>query len=47
MDEGGIFVVKAVQPMRFLVDEGVVLRHELPSDFRRHNAVVLGVAGGD
>ena len=46
MDKSGIFVVKAVQSMRLLVDEGVVLRHELPSDFRRNNGVVLGVAGG-
>jgi hypothetical protein len=46
MDKSGIFVVKAVQSMRLLVDEGVVLRHELPSDFRRNNRVVLGVAGG-
>lgn len=46
MDKSGIFVVKAVQSMRLLVDEGVVLRHELPPDFRRNNGVVLGVAGG-
>ena len=47
MDKGGIFVVKAVQSVGLLVDEGVVLRHELPSNFRRNNGVVLGVAGGE
>ena len=46
MDKGRIFVVKAVKSMRLLVDEGVVLRHKLPSDFRRNNGVGLGVAGG-
>jgi hypothetical protein len=47
VDESRIFVIKTVQPVRFLVDESVVLRHELPSDFRRNNTVVLGVAGGE
>jgi hypothetical protein len=40
MDEGRRFGVKTVQTLRLLVHICVVLRHELPPDFRRNNIVV-------
>ena len=35
MDESRGFIVEAVQTIGVLVDEGVVLRDELPADFGR------------
>lgn len=47
MDEGGVFAVETMEPMWFLVYESVVLRHELPSNFRRDDiGMVANRAGG-
>ena len=40
VDESGRFGVKTVQTLRLLVYECVVLRHELPPDFRGNDVVV-------
>ena len=40
VDESGRFGVKTVQTLRLLVYKCVVLRHELPPDFRGNNVVV-------
>jgi hypothetical protein len=40
VDEGGRFGVKTVQALRLLVHKCVVLRHELPPNFRGNNVVV-------
>jgi hypothetical protein len=40
VNESGRFGVKTVQTLRLLVYIGVVLRHELPPDFRGNNVVV-------
>lgn len=37
MNEGGCFSIKAMQSLWMFVDEGVILRHELPSDFGRND----------
>ncbi len=45
MNERRVFVVETVQTVRFLVDKGVVLGHELPTNFRWHNTGVVGGTG--
>lgn len=45
VDEGGVFVVEAVQTVGLLVDEGVILRDELPTNFGRNNSGVRGAVG--
>lgn len=45
MDESRGLVVEAVQTTGVLVDEGVVLRDELPADFRRTDGRVVGHDG--
>lgn len=40
VNEGGRFGVKTVQTLRLFVHICVVLRHELPPDFRGNDAVV-------
>ena len=42
MDEGRGFCVETVQAVGVLVDEGVVLRDELPADFRGIDGRVVG-----
>ena len=47
MNEGGVFAVETMEPMWFLVYESGVLRHELPSNFRRDDiGMVANRAGG-
>ena len=45
MDESRGFIVEAVQTIGVLVDEGVVLRDELPADFGRVDSRVVGHDG--
>jgi len=42
VNERRVFVVEAVKAVRFLVDKGVVLGHELPTDFRRVDGILRG-----
>lgn len=42
MNESGGFVVEAVEAVGVLVDKGVVLRNELPADFRGIDRRVVG-----
>lgn len=46
MNEGGGFGVETVQPIGMLIDEGIVLRDELPSDFGRNDIVMQSGRGG-
>ena len=45
VDEGRRFGVEAVQAIGVLIDEGVVLRHELPADLRGIDSRVVGHDG--
>ena len=45
VDESRGFIVEAVQTIGVLVDEGVVLRDELPADFRGIDGRVVGHDG--
>jgi hypothetical protein len=47
MYEGGRLGVKTVQTLRLLVHICVVLRHELPPDFRRNNIVLSRLRSHD
>ena len=47
VDEGGVFVVEAVQTVGLLVDKGVVLRDELPANFGGNNRRLRGTVGGN
>jgi len=42
VNECRVFVVEAVKAVRLLVDKGVVLGHELPTDFRRVDGILRG-----
>ena len=46
VDEGGSFRVEAVEALGLLVDEGVVLRHELPADLGRIHRSSVSHGGG-
>ena len=40
MDESGRFSVKTMQPVWLFIDKSIVLRYELPTDFRGYDVVV-------
>ena len=40
MDESGRFSVKTMQPIWLFIDKSIVLRYELPTDFRGYDVVV-------
>ena len=42
MDESGRFSVKTMQPIWLLIDKSIVLRYELPTNFRGYDVVVKG-----
>ena len=42
MDESGRFSIKAMQPIWLFIDKSIILRHELPADFRGYDIVVKG-----
>jgi hypothetical protein len=46
MNEGGVFAIETMEPMRFLIYESIVLRNELPSHFRRDDIGMVGRRAG-
>ena len=46
MNEGGGFGVETMQTIGLLVDKGIILRNELPSNFRRDNVGMNGMRVG-
>lgn len=45
VDISAVLCVEAMQPMRLLVNKSIVLRDELPADFRRNNVRFNGHVG--
>jgi hypothetical protein len=46
MDEGGCFSIETMETIWLFVDEGIILRNELPANLGRNDIVMVRSDGG-